>query len=55
MENPTKRRPRGRARIRWEDKVKQSTQKLGHYGEEWREMALDRAEWRGDVEESDNR
>jgi len=43
---PEGKRPLGRPRRRWEDKVKIDIQEVGYGDMDWIELALDRDSWR---------
>jgi hypothetical protein len=46
VEKPEGKRPLGRLRRRWEDKIKVDLQELGCGGLDWIELAQDRDRWR---------
>ena len=46
MGKPEGKRPLGRPRRRWEDKVKIDIQEVGYGDMDWIELALDRDSWR---------
>jgi hypothetical protein len=46
---PEGKRPRGRARLRWEDNIKMDLQQMGCGGMDWIELAQDRHRWRAVV------
>jgi hypothetical protein len=43
---PERKRPLGRPRHRWEDKIKMDLQKVGCGGMDWIKLAQDRDRWR---------
>jgi hypothetical protein len=43
---PEGKRPLGRQRSRWADKIKTDLREIGWYGVEWINMAQDRDQWR---------
>ena len=46
MGKPEGKRPLGRTRRRWEDKIKMDLQEVGCGGLDWMSMAKDRDRWR---------
>ena len=46
MGKPEGKRPPGRARRRWKDKIKMDIQEVGCGGMDWIELAQDRDRWR---------
>jgi len=42
---PQGKRPLGRPRLRWEDRVKEDVEKIKP-GEDWKELSLERENWR---------
>ena len=45
VEKPDGRRPIGRPRRRWEDKIKKDLQEVGWRGTDWIDLAQDRDTW----------
>jgi hypothetical protein len=43
---PERKRPLGRPRRRWEDKIKMYFREIGIYGANWIRLAQDRLQWR---------
>jgi hypothetical protein len=46
---PEGKRPLGRQRSRWEDKINMDLRETGIYGANWIRLAQDRAQWRAFV------